>query len=408
MIQNPIMNAGIPAPRQKTAPLRTPPKNSGNSSPEPAGSNLPQIVEPSPVSISILLVDDEPALLDIGTLYLERVGGISVTTAGSAAEALDLLQRTTFDSIVSDYQMPGMDGIAFLQEVRSTMRMLPFILFTGKGREDVVIEALNSGADFYLQKGGDVRSQYAELAHKVKRAVEKHRAESALKRKHAILRAILSASPYGIAYVRNRTFQWVNDSLAAMLGYQRDELKGLHLKNLYENPQTYEEIGRRIQQDLKTTGKARIITRFRHCQGFSIDTEIHISPLDAGNLHFGHMILMSDISQKISVVQGVKNPRGIPHLELTPVIEVDQMGKITYYNDAAIDAMVRHGTRGSLEEFFPPDLPEILARMDKKDPGSIFRNVMVGAVAYRIHVTLSAKFRIARLSAAPVSIDDHQ
>lgn len=153
-------------------------------------------------------------------------------------------------------------------------------------------------------------------------------------------------------------------------------------------------------------GKARIITRFRHCQGFSIDTEIHISPLDAGNLHFGHMILMSDISQKISVVQGVKNPSGIPHLELTPVIEVDQNGKITYYNDAAIDAMVRHGSRGSLEEFFPPDILGILARMDALDTGSIFRDVRVGTVSYRIHVTLSAKFRIARLSAVPVSSND--
>ncbi len=407
MVRDTLMNTVASAIWQKSAPSPNL-KNSGSKRPEPTGSVSTPAIEAAAVSISILLVDDEPALLEIGTLYLERIFGISVTSANSAAEALDLLQRRTFDAIVSDYQMPEMDGIAFLQEVRSGMRTLPFILFTGKGREDVVIEALNSGADFYLQKGGDVRSQYAELSHKVKRAVEKRRAESALKRKHAILRAILSASPHGIAYVRNRTFQWVNDSLAAMLGYRRDELKGVHLKNLYENPRTYEEIGRRIQQDLKTTGKARIITRFRHCQGFSIDTEIHISPLDAGNLHFGHMIFMSDISQKVSAVQGVKNPSGIPHLELTPVIEVDQNGKITYYNDAAIDAMVRHGNRGSLEEFFPPDLHEILAWMDKKDTGSIFRDVTVGTVAYRIHVTLSAKFRIARLSAVPKNGSDHR
>lgn len=220
MVLDTIMQAVAPATRQKSAPSQILKKNSTSSRPEATGSSSSLTPEHAPVSISILLVDDEPALLDIGSLYLERIPGISVTTAGSAAEALDLLQRTTFDSIVSDYQMPGMDGIAFLKEVRSRMRTLPFILFTGKGREDVVIEALNSGADFYLQKGGDVRSQYAELAHKVKRAVEKCRAESALKRKHAILRAILSASPHGIAYVRNRTFQWVNDSLAAMLGYR--------------------------------------------------------------------------------------------------------------------------------------------------------------------------------------------
>lgn len=364
---------------------------------------VPDIPGRMPMTISLLLVDDEPNLLDVGRVYLERIPGITVTTADSAASALRELDSRTFDAIVSDYQMPEMDGIAFLQEVRGRSRTLPFILFTGRGREDVVIKALNSGADYYLQKGGDPRSQYAELVHKVKRSVEQRRAESALKRKHAVLRAILSASPNGIAYVRSRTFQWVNDSLAAMLGYQRDELKGLHLEKLYENFQTYDEIGRRIQQDLRTTGKSTIITRFRHKNGFSIDAEIHIAPLDAGNLHLGHMILMSDISRKVAAVMDVKNPAGIPHLELTPVIEVDQSGKIIYYNDAAINAMVRYGTRGSLEEFFPQDLPAILARMDETDTGSIFRDVEVGTGTYRLHITLSAQFRIARLSAVNAS-----
>ncbi|MDO9325162.1 MAG: response regulator, partial [Methanoregula sp.] len=257
--------------------------------PNVAATPVPDVPGRMPMTISLLLVDDEPSLLDVGRIYLERIPGITVTTADSAASALRELEHRTFDAIVSDYQMPEMDGIAFLQEVRGRSRTLPFILFTGKGREDVVINALNSGADYYLQKGGDPRSQYAELVHKVKRSVEQRRAESALKRKHAVLRAILSASPNGIAYVRGRTFQWVNDSLAAMLGYQPDELKGLHLEKLYENFQTYDEIGRRIQQDLKATGKSTIITRFKHKNGFSIDAEIHIAPLDAGNLHLGHM-----------------------------------------------------------------------------------------------------------------------
>ncbi|PKL58112.1 MAG: hypothetical protein CVV34_04030 [Methanomicrobiales archaeon HGW-Methanomicrobiales-5] len=95
----------------------------------------------------------------------------------------------------------------------------------------------------------------------------------------------------------------------------------------------------------------------------------------------------------------MKNLTGIPHLELKPVIEMDQNGKITYYNDAAINAMIRYGTRGSLEEFFPEDLPEILARMGEADTDSIFRNVQMGTATFRLHITLSAQFRIARLSA---------
>ena len=364
---------------------------------------LPVVPDRKPVSISLLLVDDEPALLEIGQLFLERIPGITITTADSAESALQRLEQGRFDAIVSDYQMPGMNGIAFLQEVRGRSWTLPFILFTGKGREDVVIDALNSGADYYLQKGGDPRSLYAELAHNVKRSVEQRRAESALKRKHAILQAILAASPHGIAYVRNRTFQWVNDSLAAMLGYQSSELRGLHLEKLYENSRAYEEIGNRIQQDLRTTGRSTIITRFRHKGGFSIDTEIHIAPLDAGNLHFGHMILMNDISRKIAAAKNAVTPAGLPHTELSPVIEVNREGKITYYNDAAIAALVQFGSRGTLEEFFPPDLPEILRRMDEKGAGSIYRDVRIGIAAFREHITLSPQFQIARLSALKLS-----
>jgi PAS domain S-box-containing protein len=383
--------------KSKSAPGRGA-YTTGTDIANPSAATAPRVMNRKFV-VSILLVDDEPSLLEIGKAFLERTEGVTVTTVDSARAALHELDQTQFDAIISDYQMPEMDGIAFLQEIRCRSRTLPFILFTGKGREDVVIRALNSGADYYTQKGGDPHSQYAELVHNVKRAVEQRRAEAALKRKHVILRAILSASPNGIAYVRNRTFQWVNGSLAAMLGYRRDQLKGLHLEKLYEDHQVYDEIGRRIQQDLRTAGKSTIITRFKHKNGFSIDAEIHVAPLDAGNLHLGHMILISDISRKVAAVRDIKKPAGLPHLELSPVIEVDQHRKITYYNDAAIDAMVRYGSCGSLEEFFPQDLPAILAQMDKEDTGSIFRDVRMGIATYRIHITISAKFRIARLSA---------
>src|SRR5665647_1139544 len=126
--------------------------------------------------ISLLYVDDEPGLLDIGKLFLERGGEITVSTSPSALEAIRLLSEQSFDAIVSDYQMPKMDGIQFLGEVRARFGSIPFILFTGKGREEVVIEALNNGADFYLQKGGDPKSQFAELSNQIKKAVDHRRA----------------------------------------------------------------------------------------------------------------------------------------------------------------------------------------------------------------------------------------
>ncbi|MDO8841739.1 response regulator [Methanocalculus sp.] len=105
--------------------------------------------------INLLYVDDEPGLLEIGRLFLQKDSDINVDTAESAEIALESMKTMSYDAIVSDYQMPGMDGLAFLKAVRSSGDSIPFIIFTGKGREEVVIEALNQGADFYLQKGGE-------------------------------------------------------------------------------------------------------------------------------------------------------------------------------------------------------------------------------------------------------------
>lgn len=121
---------------------------------------------------SVLYVDDEPMLLELAKLFLEKTGDFRIDTLPSAKAALETLARTSYDCIISDYQMPGMDGIVFLKTVRSHGSTIPFIIFTGKGREDVVIEALNSGADFYLQKGGDPKAQFVELAHKIRQAIQ--------------------------------------------------------------------------------------------------------------------------------------------------------------------------------------------------------------------------------------------
>lgn len=130
--------------------------------------------------VAILYVDDEEVLLDLAQKFLERLDTFAVKKASSATEALAILTSSSFDVIVSDYQMPGTDGIEFLKQVRKHYPELPFILFTGRGREEVVIQAINNGATFYIQKGGDPTAQFTELAHKIRQAVSRVRAEQEL------------------------------------------------------------------------------------------------------------------------------------------------------------------------------------------------------------------------------------
>ncbi|MDV2481838.1 PAS domain S-box protein [Methanoculleus sp. Wushi-C6] len=145
----------------------------------------------------ILYVDDEEALLDIGRIFLERAGGIVVDITASPLEALRMILSGRYDAIVSDYQMPEMDGIALLKEVRKAGSRVPFIIFTGRGREEVAIEALNNGADFYIQKGGNPKTQFAELANAVRQLAGRRRAEAAFRESEEMLHKAESLAHLG-------------------------------------------------------------------------------------------------------------------------------------------------------------------------------------------------------------------
>jgi PAS domain S-box-containing protein len=173
---------------------------------------------------SVLYVDDEPDLLELGKAFLEESGNFSVTTLGSATEALAHLKKERFDAIVSDYQMPEMDGITFLRHLRTRGDETPFIIFTGKGREEVVIEALNQGADFYLQKGGDPTAQFVELTHKISHAISRRRAIHALTRSERDFRHLIEHASEAIYVVQDQMLRMVNPRLAEMTGNTEQEL----------------------------------------------------------------------------------------------------------------------------------------------------------------------------------------
>jgi PAS domain S-box-containing protein len=178
--------------------------------------------------ISVLYVDDEPDLLDLGKLFIEESGDFSVTTCESASAAMDLLKTRHYDAIISDYQMRETDGLEFLKNVRLRYGQVPFILFTGKGREDVIIEAINSGADFYLQKGGALQPQFAELMHKVRQAVSKNRAEVALIESQSYLNQIFSSVKAGILVVDATSGKIldINPAGADLIGLPKEEITG--------------------------------------------------------------------------------------------------------------------------------------------------------------------------------------
>jgi PAS domain S-box-containing protein len=171
--------------------------------------------------ISLLYVDDEPDLLDVAKAFLEGSANFKVDTSGSAAESIMKMKTVSYDAIISDYQMPGMDGIEFLKYVR-TESDIPFGLFTGKGREEIVIEAINHGADFYLQKGGDPKALFAELQLKIHQSVRRRQAEKELKESEKRYRTLIESVQDTLYQCDNHgTLTMVSPSWMKLLGHDQ-------------------------------------------------------------------------------------------------------------------------------------------------------------------------------------------
>jgi PAS domain S-box-containing protein len=349
--------------------------------------------------VKVLLVDDEPGLTGIAKLFLERSGEYQIDIANSATIALEMLKASHYDAVVSDYLMPDMDGITFLKTVRSEDTTIPFIVFTGRGREGVVIEALNNGADFYLQKGGDPTTQFTQLQSMIRNGVEQRKAEHELYEKNRILDAILTASPQGIALVKDDRIKWVNEAFADMLKCSKKELIEKKLESLFEDHEVYRRVNEQITTDLGNKFYSELRTRFRQKSGPLIDCDLNIVPLEERSMESGILITITNITKSLAMAREIERLSAFPYLEPNPVIELNQNGQISYFNEAAIDDLIRFEPGATLGVFIPPDLPKLIRALDQDEASEHKRTIHIGNISYNEHIMVSPRFRVIRISA---------
>ncbi|MFX0090712.1 MAG: PAS domain S-box protein [Candidatus Hodarchaeota archaeon] len=124
----------------------------------------------------ILHIDDNESFLELTRQIMAKISAdVKIKSIFSPLDALEWLKTHDCDAIVSDYQMPKLTGLELLTTLREAGNSHPFIIFTGKSREEVAIEALNHGADYYLKKEGDILRLCNELYYIIKRLVERER-----------------------------------------------------------------------------------------------------------------------------------------------------------------------------------------------------------------------------------------
>ncbi|HWQ67053.1 MAG TPA: PAS domain S-box protein [Methanospirillum sp.] len=180
----------------------------------------------------VLFIDDEPRLLDAIRDYLTILHSLEVDIAENPADALASGHLFSYDCLVIDYDMPEMDGITLLKAIRSVQTTIPVIVFTGKSREDVVIEAINNGADYYLQKGANAEELFTELAHDIRLAVRQYRADRELRASEERYRAVVEDQTEFICRTDpDGIIRFVNGAFCRWLSLNPDELIGTDFYN---------------------------------------------------------------------------------------------------------------------------------------------------------------------------------
>lgn len=188
---------------------------------------------------TLLFVDDDPEICSIAKAFLEKTGPFNVTTTDSVQKSKRLLKKNHYDAIISDFDMPGTDGLAFLRAIRSKGNRIPFVLFTGKGREQIIIDALNSGADLYFVKNDSPKELFYNLAEKLITLIKSKQAE-------VIFHEIFTQSPIAIELFNSEgKLLQVNKACLDLFGVINS--KELHMFDLFQDPNLPQNVIRDIK-----------------------------------------------------------------------------------------------------------------------------------------------------------------
>ena len=189
-------------------------------------------------------------MAEVTGLHLQRQNDdFDVTAEYGAEEALDALSDD-IDCVVSDYEMPHRDGLDFLRDVREYDPDLPFILFTGRGSEEIASEAISAGVTDYLQKGSGT-DQYAVLANRLENAVARRRSEATAAETLERYQTLVESSPNPILVHRGTEVLFVNDRLLDLVGAEAYEAIADASLTSFVHPSDRERVSRRVRQILE-------------------------------------------------------------------------------------------------------------------------------------------------------------
>ncbi|PKG33206.1 hybrid sensor histidine kinase/response regulator [Methanoregula sp.] len=247
--------------------------------------------------LRILGVDDDPALLEDCKRSLNETGLFTIDTATSAGTAMQMHNAAPYDLIFSEYPMPEMNGIPFVKALREQGDTTPFIIFTGRGSEEVVMHALGHGADGYVKKGGAHGEQFARLTNSIHRVMEKREAEErALRQNSDLLAGILRTVPAGIGILKGKIITHASEHLCEMTGYTWEELETTDIHTVWPDAGTFllppaDGTTRAMDGDALT-----VETRWQRKDGATLRVILSHGPLYPAHPEQGTIICLFDVT----------------------------------------------------------------------------------------------------------------
>jgi PAS domain S-box-containing protein len=292
--------------------------------------------------IRALLVDDELGLLKVAKPILEMQGPFQVDTASSVEEAMEKMKKESYDAVVSDYQMPGKDGLEFLKELREKGNTTPFIIFTGKGREEVAIRALNLGANQYLSKVGEPETVYMELAHSITELAKARKAEQELLDSEERFRNLFEKSNDGLVFVDlSGRIMDINQTLVHMAERTKEDVVGkpfLEL-GLVSSKDVPVLVGRLRQNAMgKPTGSFEFEIGEENSEKKSI--EINSVLIRKENVPLGSLVIVRDITERKKREEALRESeekyKDLFESAMDAIVTLDLKGSITAVNSSVL------------------------------------------------------------------------
>jgi len=189
--------------------------------------------------LTLVIIEDEEAHFQLMKQAIDKeFPSTSVHHFGGASPCLEGLDEISPDIIITDYLMPGMNGIEFLEALDQREKGTPVIMITGQGDEGVAVQAMKLGAADYLVKSADF---FAMLPRVIEKVIRERKLKQALERSEARFKEIFAQSPIGIQlYDGNGLLLEVNQSHLKMFGIvNAAHIKGL---KLFDDPNLPSEV----------------------------------------------------------------------------------------------------------------------------------------------------------------------